>query len=98
MESTGDHIIDIPEDEEIMFSCDPRSGFVADAPKGSLAKGEAMVTTGGGSKTIPCAICHGLSLQGLGEVLGILGRQAPNSSTSFGTSTTAIVSATRPPS
>jgi cytochrome c553 len=32
-----------------------------------------LVATGGG-KTIPCAICHGPSLKGLGEVPGIVGR------------------------
>jgi cytochrome c553 len=45
-------------------------------PRGSIAQGEALVTTGGG-KTIPCAICHGPTLQGLGDVPAIAGRH-PN--------------------
>ena len=36
--------------------------------------GEALVTTGGNGKTIPCAICHGPELKGLGDVPGIAGR------------------------
>jgi len=76
-EPLGNRIIEIPEDEEIVLYRDPRSGFVAYVPTGSIAKGEALVTTGGGGKTIPCAICHGQTLNGLGEVPGIAGRH-PN--------------------
>jgi cytochrome c553 len=75
-EPLGNRIIEIPEDEEIVLYRDPRSGFVAYVPPGSIAKGEALVTTGGG-KTIPCAICHGQTLNGLGEVPAIAGRH-PN--------------------
>ena len=46
-------------------------------PKGSVAKGEELVKTGGNGKTVPCAICHGRTLTGLGEVPPIAGRQ-PN--------------------
>jgi len=76
-EPLGNRIIEITEDEEIVLYRDPRSGFVAYVPTGSIAKGEALVTTGGGGKTIPCAICHGQTLNGLGEVPGIAGRH-PN--------------------
>jgi cytochrome c553 len=55
---------------------DPISGFVAYVPKGSIARGRALATTGGG-KTLPCGICHGATLQGLGDVPGIAGRH-PN--------------------
>jgi cytochrome c553 len=76
-EPLGRRIIEIPEDEEIVLNRDPRSGFVAYVPKGSLAKGKALVTSGGRGKTIACGICHGPTLQGLGEVPGIAGRH-PN--------------------
>jgi cytochrome c553 len=52
---------------------DPSSGFVAYVPSGSIAKGKELATTGGG-KTISCAVCHGPTLQGLGDVPGIAGR------------------------
>jgi cytochrome c553 len=74
-EPIGDRIIEIPEDEAVVLNRDPRSGFVAFVPKGSIAKGQAIVTTGV-DKTLPCAICHGPTLRGLGEVPPIAGRQA----------------------
>ena len=43
-------------------------------PPGSVAKGEALATTGGGGKTLQCAICHGEGLKGLGEVPSLAGR------------------------
>jgi cytochrome c553 len=75
-EPIGDRIIEIPEDENIVLNRDPRAGFVAYVPKGSIAKGEALVA-GGNGRTIACAICHGATLQGFGEVPAIAGRH-PN--------------------
>lgn len=74
-EPIGERIIEIPENEEVVLDRDPRLGFTAYVPKGSIAKGEALATTGGG-KTVPCAVCHGATLQGLGNVPPIAGRQA----------------------
>jgi cytochrome c553 len=74
-EPIGNRIIEIPEDEEVALNRDPRSGFVALVPKGSIAKGQTLVTTGA-DKTVPCAICHGPTLKGLGDVPPIAGRQA----------------------
>ncbi len=75
-EPMGNRIIEVPENEEDVVYRDPRTGFVAYVPKGSIAKGEALVTTGGG-KTIACGTCHGATLQGVGDVPGIAGRH-PN--------------------
>jgi len=63
----------VPQDVERVMARDPRVGFVAHVPPGSIAKGEALATTGGMGKTIPCAICHGPGLRGLGEVPRIAG-------------------------
>jgi cytochrome c553 len=75
-EPMGNRIIEVPEDEEAVVYRDPSSGFVAYVPRGSISQGEALVTTGGG-KTIPCGICHGSTLQGLGDVPAIAGHH-PN--------------------
>jgi cytochrome c553 len=75
-EPMGNRIIEVPENEEDVVYREPRSGFVAYVPKGSIAKGEALVTTGGG-KTVACGTCHGATLQGLGDVPAIAGRH-PN--------------------
>jgi cytochrome c553 len=73
-EPIGNHIIVLPQDETRAKSRDPHSGFIDYVPPGSIAKGEALVTTGGEAKTIPCAICHGPTLKGLGELPSIVGR------------------------
>src|SRR5262249_29957369 len=72
-EPIGNRIIVVPQDAQRAYSRDARSGFIDYVPTGSIAKGEALVT-GGGGKTIPCAICHGPALKGLGEVPGIAGQ------------------------
>jgi cytochrome c553 len=74
-EPIGKRIIEIPEDEAVVLNRDPRSGFIAFVPRGSIARGEVLVKRGGG-KTVPCAICHGPTLRGLGDVPPIAGRQA----------------------
>jgi cytochrome c553 len=73
-EPLGNRIIELPQSDLSAESRDPRTGFVAHVPTGSIKKGEAIVTTGASGKTIPCAICHGAGLRGLGEVPPIVGR------------------------
>ena len=53
---------------------DPRSQFVALAPIGSIAKGEALAKNEGSGKTTPCVTCHGPDLRGVDAVPGIAGR------------------------
>jgi cytochrome c553 len=72
-EPLGSRIIELPQNDLSAESRDPRTGFVAYVPAGSISKGESIVTTGGG-KTVACAICHGADLKGLGEVPPITGR------------------------
>jgi cytochrome c553 len=72
-EPLGNRIIELPQDDVSAESRDPRTGFVANVPVGSIKKGEEIVSTGGG-KTTQCAVCHGADLKGLGEVPPIVGR------------------------
>jgi len=67
-------IIEVPENLEQFESRDPRSKFIAYVPIGSIAKGAALVTSGGAGKTVQCAICHGPDLKGLGGIPSIVGR------------------------
>jgi cytochrome c553 len=53
---------------------DSRAGFTAYVPIGSIAKGEALATSGSVGKTIACGTCHGADLRGLGPIPGITGR------------------------
>jgi cytochrome c553 len=74
-EPIGKRIIESPVDSyRTEFLRDPRSGFVAYVPVGSIKKGEALVLTGGAGKTLQCAICHGPDLNGIGTVPGIASR------------------------
>ena len=73
MEPIGHRIIELPQDALRVTSRDPHSGFIAYVPVGSIARGEELVTTGGSGKTFACSICHGPSLNGLGEVPRIAG-------------------------
>ena len=74
-EPIGMRIIETPENVEHTETLrDPRSGFIAYAPMGSIKKGESLVTTGGNGKTVQCGVCHGADLKGMGPVPGIAGR------------------------
>jgi cytochrome c553 len=73
-EPLGQRILETPEDAEgTEVLRNPRSGFIAYVPVGSIKKGEALVTKASG-KTTQCGVCHGADLKGLGPVPGIAGR------------------------
>jgi cytochrome c553 len=73
-EPIGQRIIETPQDPEgTEMLRNPRSGFVAYVPVGSIEKGKKLVDTGGG-KTVACSVCHGADLQGMGPVPGLAGR------------------------
>jgi cytochrome c553 len=72
-EPIGARIIETPDDTERTEALrDPRSGFTAYVPVGSIKKGEALVKSG--SRLTQCAVCHGADLKGLGPVPGLAGR------------------------
>jgi cytochrome c553 len=73
-EPLGNRIIELPQDVESAENRNPRVGFVAHVPPGSIKKGEAIVTTGADGKTLPCTTCHGPDLEGLGDVPPLIGR------------------------
>lgn len=71
-EPIGARIITIPENQELARLRDPRSGFVAYVPPGSIARGKALAESGGG-RSVACTICHGDRLEGLGNVPRLAG-------------------------
>jgi cytochrome c553 len=73
-EPIGERIIEVPENLEQFANRDTRARFIAYVPPGSIKKGQALATTGGGGKTLQCATCHGPDLKGLGPIPGIAGR------------------------
>ncbi len=72
-EPIGKRIVETPENVTQTELRDSGSGFIAYVPPGSIKAGEALVTKGGG-KTIPCGICHGADLKGMGPVPRLAGR------------------------
>jgi cytochrome c553 len=85
----GNRLVEMPEstyDTNILRN--PRSGFVAYVPIGTLMKGQNLVTTGGAATvdgktvrgpTLACGTCHGpdlhgMELKGIGIVPPIAGR------------------------
>lgn len=73
-EPLGQRIIEMPSDVRRTELRDASSEFVAYVPKGSIAKGESLVKTGGAGKTVACGTCHGPDLKGLGPVPPLAGR------------------------
>jgi len=83
-EPIAGRIIEVPADEErTELLRDPRTGFVAYVPPGSLARGKQLVRLGGAEivgnqivqgKTTACTACHAPDLMGVGNVPPIAGR------------------------
>lgn len=73
-EPLGRRIIEMPSDLRRTELRDASSGFVAYVPKGSIARGESLVKSGGDGKTVACGTCHGADLKGLGPVPPLAGR------------------------
>ncbi len=79
VEPLGRRIIETPVSDEADLWKDPRSGFIAYVPRGSVKKGESLVKSGitnGKSKITPCTVCHGDDLRGLGPVPRLAGLSA----------------------
>lgn len=72
-EPIAGRIIEVPEDTSRTFMSDPHSGIVDYVPIGALARGEALVRSGGPGGQ-PCASCHGADLRGVGDTPPLAGR------------------------
>ena len=73
MEPIGVRIVETPEDIARTKLRDDAVGFVAYVPPGAVARGRALVTTGGASG-VACTVCHGDDLRGLGPMPALAGR------------------------
>ena len=71
-EPLGNRIIELPKAPERAELRDSRFGFIAHVPRGSIARGKALVTSG--EKTAPCSSCHGSDLRGSGDIPPLIGR------------------------
>jgi cytochrome c553 len=78
MEPIGERILEVPENtHQTEFLRNPKSGYIAYVPPGSLRKGEALVKNGvtaDGGKVTACTVCHGTDLRGIGQAPPLAGR------------------------
>lgn len=74
-EPIGKRIVETPVNfEQTEEFRNPRSGWIAYVPMGSIKKGEEFVLRGGSGKTVACAACHGEGLKGNGNFPPLAGR------------------------
>jgi len=72
-EPIGQRIVEMPKNVEYSeIQRNPRVGWIAYAPVGSIARGEALAQ--GRGSAAACTICHGESLDGLAVVPTLRGR------------------------
>jgi cytochrome c553 len=71
-EPLGQRIIEMPDDARQWELGNPHTEFTAYVPKGSIARGAALVSSGDGAA--PCRSCHGADLKGTGDVPPLAGR------------------------
>jgi cytochrome c553 len=74
-EPIGNRIVELANSAESPYAT-PGPAYVAYVPQGSIARGEQLVTTGGGGKTVRCTGCHNANLLGKDETPAIAGRSA----------------------
>ena len=71
-EPLGERIVELAKDPASPYQ-PGGPAYEAYVPFGSVARGEALVNTGGG-KTVACGTCHGEDLSGNGDVPALAGR------------------------
>jgi cytochrome c553 len=73
-EPLGNRIVESPVNaEHTELLRNPRSGFIAYVPRGSVARGESLANNGKDG-VAACTVCHGADLDGLAMVPSLRGR------------------------
>ncbi|MGH8317059.1 MAG: c-type cytochrome [Steroidobacteraceae bacterium] len=72
-EPLGMRILQMPDSAALQEDGDWRVPVTAYVPPGSIARGKALVASGGAG-ALPCASCHGARLQGVGMAPPLAGR------------------------
>ncbi|HZS57676.1 MAG TPA: hypothetical protein VFA43_00300 [Gemmatimonadaceae bacterium] len=73
-EPLGQRLIEMPADASRHQLLDPRVGYIAYVPPGSIARGRVLATAGSMPATPPCESCHGPGLHGVALVAPLAGR------------------------
>ncbi len=77
-EPIGKRIIETPQDVRRFHLNDSNATTLVYVPVGSIARGQALVATGGNGTTQPCSTCHGAALQGTDDIPPLAGRGPSN--------------------
>ena len=72
-EPLGTRVMEIVDDPQQLEIRNPKTGFTAYVPVGSIDRGKALATTGNG-KVTACTTCHLENLQGVGSIPNLAGR------------------------
>lgn len=72
-EPLGMRVMEIVDDHEQLEIRNPKTGFTAYVPVGSISRGTALAITGNG-KVTACPACHLDKLQGIGSIPNLAGR------------------------
>jgi len=77
-ETIGNRVIEINDDLPHSFMDDHDIGSVVYVPSGAIARGQALVASGGQDTSKgggqPCTACHGADLKGAGDIPPLAGR------------------------
>lgn len=75
-EAAGNRVIEVADDlPRMMLTDDPHVGIVDYVAPGAIARGEALVKSGGHNGQ-PCGACHGADLRGAGDTPPLAARSA----------------------
>ena len=72
-EPIAGRIIEVPQEQALATARYPNARYRAYVPTGSIARGEALVTSGADGRTVACATCHGADLKGMLDTPRIAG-------------------------
>ena len=75
-EAIGNRVVELAADLPAMFMGNDRIAVTDYVPLGAIARGAALVMSGGGGARQACAMCHGGSLQGTSMAPPLAGRSA----------------------
>jgi cytochrome c553 len=77
-EPLAGRLIEFPEDSRRHLLRDPNVQYLTYVPRGSLERGEDLVTNGPAGPASACGTCHGPDLRGVGAIPPLAGRSPSN--------------------
>ncbi|WP_404424185.1 c-type cytochrome [Nibricoccus sp. IMCC34717] len=73
-EPLAGRVVEVPDSLEQFEDRDSRTSYTVYVPLGSIERGRVLCETGGEGRTLMCSNCHGMNLEGAGDVPRLAGR------------------------